>query len=100
MARPLPERRIEVCGLWLFARKGSAGLGADLLRRTITALSERGYRLVTGFIDAGNRPLVRLYRQLGFTISPTFKFLGLDAATIEIWSGPAGEIDHAAPSAA
>ncbi|NIM49952.1 MAG: GNAT family N-acetyltransferase [Gemmatimonadales bacterium] len=85
MHRPAGDRRVEACGLWLFVDPGArgAGLGADLVRTALDAVRAEGKTLATGFVDAGNQPLLTFYRRLGFTISPPFDFLGLPAATIE-----------------
>lgn len=90
MHRPAAEKRIEACGLWLFVspQTGSAGLGSYLVRRAIDTMHARGKILFTGFIDASNRPLLRFYQRLGFTVSPPFLFTGMRAACVERWLEP------------
>ena len=91
MQRPAAEHRLEARGLWLFVEPGtrSIGIGARLVRQTIEVLRQRGKILITGFVDAGNRPLLAFYRRIGFQVQPVFRFAGMDAARIERWLTPA-----------
>lgn len=86
MKRPAWEPGSEARGLWLFVKPTArkAGLGSHLVKYAIEAVRARGKTLVTGFIDASNRPLDRYYRSLGFTVSSPFPFAGLQAACIEL----------------
>jgi ribosomal protein S18 acetylase RimI-like enzyme len=91
MRRPPAEHRIEARGLWLFVQPGtrSIGLGARLVRQAMETMRRRGKPLITGFVDANNRPLLMFYRRLGFHVQPPFRFAGMDAARIECWCIPA-----------
>ncbi|UCC49904.1 MAG: GNAT family N-acetyltransferase [Gemmatimonadota bacterium] len=87
MRRPAPERQLEACGLWLFVRPdaASAGLGSRLARDSIEAVRARGKLLITGLVDASNRPLLSFYHRLAFAVTPPFPFAGMPAAVIERW---------------
>ena len=90
MERPAFEHRVEARGLWLFVEPGvhQTGLGARLVRRSIETMRHRGMILMTGFVDASNRPLLAFYRRLGFTVVPSIEFYGMEAARIEKWITP------------
>ena len=91
MRRPPAEHRLEARGLWVFVQPGtrSIGLGARLVRQAMETMRQRGKPLITGFVDAGNRPLLAFYRRIGFHVQPAFRFAGMDAALIECWLTPA-----------
>lgn len=93
MRRPAAERKVEACGLWLFVRPDAseAGLGSRLVLETTGALWRKGKTLLTGFVDAGNRPLLAFYRRNGFRVLPPFEFSGLEAVRVERWL-PAGGV--------
>lgn len=86
MHRPAQEQLKEACGLWLFVdpAAGGGGVGSDLVRSSIAAARTEGKALMTGFVDAGNGPLLTFYRRLGFRVTPEFSFLGERAAKIEL----------------
>jgi len=92
MHRPAAERRLEACGLWLFVKPdaSSVGLGSRLVREATEAVRRRGKLLLTGFVDAGNRPLLTFYRRNGFRVLPPFAFGGLEAVRVERWLLPGG----------
>jgi ribosomal protein S18 acetylase RimI-like enzyme len=86
MRRPDPEEATEARCYWLAVRpdRRASLLGSRLVRETARALSREGLRLATGFIDAGNAPLIAFYRRLGFRIGPSFLFPAGPAARIEL----------------
>jgi ribosomal protein S18 acetylase RimI-like enzyme len=84
MQRPASERRLEACGLWLFSQPDTdARLGSRVMREAIELMRRQGKLLITGFIDAGNRPLLAFYRRNGFHVHPAFEFAGMHAARVE-----------------
>ncbi len=86
MHRPAADRRVEACGLWLFVRPDARQqwLGSTLVREVIAVVGREGKTLITGFVDAGDPPLLAFYRRLGFSVSAPFRFRGLPAATIAL----------------
>jgi len=90
MHRSRPEHRIEACALWFFTDPQAVrtGLGTRLARQAIEAIRTEGKLLITGFIDAGDPPLARYYRRLGFSVSPPFPFAGMKGARIEMRLAP------------
>jgi acetyltransferase len=52
------------------AEYGGAGLATTLMTALIGAAKARGLREMDGFVLAGNQPMLRLARRLGFTITP------------------------------
>ena len=87
MHRPAREHGVEARGLWLFVQPDARRqwLGSTLVHEGIAAVGQDGKTLMTGFVDAGNRPLLAFYRRLGFSVSSPVSFRGLTAATIELW---------------
>jgi ribosomal protein S18 acetylase RimI-like enzyme len=86
MRRPAADRPRETRGLWLAVDPAApeAGLGAALVRECTRRMCAEGRPLVTAFVDAGNRPLLALYRRLGFTTLRRLPFAGLGAAVLEL----------------
>jgi len=86
MRRPPAEEEREARCYWLFVSPSAPmrGLGSRLLRTAGITLHRAGYPLATGFVDAGNERLLRLYRRLGISIGSPFPFFGAYAARIEI----------------
>jgi ribosomal protein S18 acetylase RimI-like enzyme len=86
--RAMHIARDEACSearaYWLFVDPGAATArcGSDLARGIMAELESRGWRLVTGFVDASNTRLLALYRRLGFTVGEPFPFLGRQGARI------------------
>jgi ribosomal protein S18 acetylase RimI-like enzyme len=80
-----PAEREARC-YWLFVTPAAPvrGLGSRLLRSAFASLHRAGYPVATGFVDAGNGPLLHLYRRLGITIGPALDFLGARAVRVEI----------------
>ena len=96
MRRPASEMQREARCYWLFVSPSAPvrGLGSRLFRAAVAALHGEGFDLATGFVDAGNGPLLQLYRRLGLAIGPTFRFLGVDAVRVEI---PTARVTEPAP---
>lgn len=86
MHRPAAERRLECRGLWLAVDPAAPapGLGAALVRECTRRMCAEGRPLITAFVDAGNRPLLVLYRRLGFTTLRQVPCAGLSAAILEL----------------
>lgn len=86
MHRPAHEEEREGRSYWLFVSPGASvrGLGSRLVRAGAGWLAREGYTVATGFVDAGNGPLLRFYRRLGFTVGPAFPFFGARAVRIEL----------------
>ena len=53
-------------------RRG-AGLGYELLRRSLVALHEAGCRLATLTVTSANREAVALYERMGFEVVKRFR---------------------------
>jgi len=77
----------EARAYWLFVDPDAAARrnGSELVRRARADLQDRGWRLVTGFVDASDGPLLAFYRRLGFSVSDPFPFFGRQAARITQW---------------
>ncbi len=84
MRRPKPDQAREARGLWLMSRPVASHprIGSALVRFAIGRMAEDGRTLYTGFVDAGNRPLLAFYRRSGFRIGTRFEFSGRWAATV------------------
>ena len=84
MRRPKPDEAREARGLWLMSRPVASHprIGSALVRFAIARSAEDGKTLNTGFVDAGNRPLLAFYRRSGFRIGPRFIFSSRWAATV------------------
>ena len=52
------------------SRFGGAGLATELMRHLIEAASQRGLKVMEGFVLAENQSMLRLARRLGFSIAP------------------------------
>jgi acetyltransferase len=52
------------------SRFGGAGLATELMRKLIDAASNRGLKVMEGFVLAENQSMLRLARRLGFSIAP------------------------------
>jgi ribosomal protein S18 acetylase RimI-like enzyme len=91
MRRPRCEERREARGLWLMADPQAARprVGAALMRFTAGYLRAEGKEILTGFVDAGNVPLLAFYRRLGYRIGPRFRFAGHWATVAELKRGGA-----------
>ncbi len=91
MHRPAAERRLEVRGLWLAVRRDvrEPGVGGALVRSALETIRDIGKPLVTGFVDAGNCPLLAFYRRLGFSTLRRVPFAGFEVAVVERRLGPA-----------
>ncbi len=91
MRRPRCEERREARGLWLMAdsRTARPRVGAALMRFTAGYLRAEGKEILTGFVDAGNIPLLAFYRRLGYRLGPRFRFAGHWATIAELRSGGA-----------
>jgi ribosomal protein S18 acetylase RimI-like enzyme len=89
MRRPRAELRREARGLWLMASPQGARrrLGAAVARFAAAQACGEGRNLCTGFVDAGNAPLLAFYRRMGYGIGPRFRLAGSWAAVIELKSG-------------
>jgi ribosomal protein S18 acetylase RimI-like enzyme len=84
MRRPKTDEAREARGLWLMSKPVASHprIGSALVRFAIGRSAEEGKTLCTGFVDAGNRPLLAFYRRSGFRIGPRFEFSGRWAATV------------------
>lgn len=91
MRRPRAEELRESRGLWLMAspRAARRRAGAALARYAVEHARGEGREISTGFVDAGNEPLLALYRRQGYTIGPRFRFAGHWATVIELRGGGA-----------
>jgi ribosomal protein S18 acetylase RimI-like enzyme len=85
MRRPRAHEAREARGLWLMAsaRATRPRVGAALARFVVEQSREEGKSLCTGFVDAGNAPLLAFYRRAGFRVGPRFPFLGRWAVIVE-----------------
>jgi len=85
MHRPETEAGREARGLWLMAspRATHPRIGSALARFVVAYVSAEGRDLCTGFVDAGNVPLLAFYRRIGFRIGPFFPFHGRWAVRVE-----------------
>ena len=89
MHRPRAEERREARGLWLMAkpRTGHPRIGAALVRFTAEHARGEAKEICTGFVDAGNEPLLAFYRRLGYRIGPRFRFADHWAVVAELRIG-------------
>jgi acetyltransferase len=49
---------------------GGAGLASALMRMLIAAATQRGLKLMEGFVLTENEPMLRLARRMGFSVTP------------------------------
>lgn len=85
MARPESDEAREARGLWLMAssRASHPRIGSALARFVVGHALSEGRDLCTGFVDAGNAPLLAFYRRVGFRVGPFFPFHGRWAVRVE-----------------
>jgi ribosomal protein S18 acetylase RimI-like enzyme len=85
MHQPETDASREARGLWLMARSRAnhPRIGSALARFVVAYVSAEGRDLCTGFVDAGNVPLLAFYRRIGFRIGPFFPFHGRWAVRVE-----------------
>jgi len=77
-ARQICEFAITVAEDW----RGT-GLATELLASLIRRARRDGYRVIEGFVLAGNGPMLGLARRLGFAVAP----LAGDGTTLRVWRG-------------